>query len=113
MDDRGGMGSGVKLRFDDFELEFPHVFWEIVIAVDSSIGEPSGSFGSGVCALEGNFEICDKILESSEGGGIQGHLSMDSGPTFGCSFRHEGESVSNLFVIGRINILVYKEICPD
>ena len=113
MDDRGSMGSGVKLRFDDFELEFPHVFWEIVVAADSSIGEPSGSFGGGVCALEGNFEICDKILESSEGGGVQGHLSTDSSPTFGCSFGHEGEGVSDLFVVGGVDVFVYEEISPD
>ena len=64
------MGGGVKLSFDDFELEFPHIFWEIVIVADSSIGEPSGGFCGGVGTLEGGFKICDKIGEGPEGGGV-------------------------------------------
>ena len=66
MDDGGSMGGGVELSFDNLELEFPHILWEIVIIADSSVGEPSGGFGSGVCALEGGFKVCDKILEGSK-----------------------------------------------
>ena len=113
MDDGGSMGRGVKFRFDDFELEFPHIFWEIVIVADSSIGEPSGGFRGGVGTLEGGFKLCNKILEGSEGGGIQGRLSSNGSPTFGCSFSHEGEGVSDLFVIGGIDVFVYEEISPD
>ena len=70
MDDGCGMGGGVELSFDNFELKFPHILWEIVIVADSSIGEPSGGFGGGVCALEGGFKVRDEILEDSKGGGI-------------------------------------------
>ena len=64
------MGSGVKFCFDDCEFEFSHIFWEIVIVVDSSIGEPSGGFCGRVGALEGCFKISDKVREGSEGGGV-------------------------------------------
>ena len=50
------MGRGVEFCFDDFELEFPYIFWEIVVVVDSSIGEPSGGFCGGVGTLEGGFK---------------------------------------------------------
>ena len=113
MDDSGSMGGGVELSFNDFELEFPHILWEIVIVADLSVGEPSGGFGGGVCALEGGFKVCDKVLEGSKGGGIQGCLSSNGSPTFGCSFSHEGEGVSDLFVVGGIDIFVSKEICPN
>ena len=74
------MGGGIEFSFDDFELEFPHILWEIVIIADSSIGEPSGGLSGGVCALEGGFKFRDKILEGSEGGGIQGRLSSTGSP---------------------------------
>ena len=80
MDDGGSVGGGVELGFDDFELEFPHILREIVIVADSSVGEPSGGLGSGVCTLEGGFKFCDKILEGSEGGGVQGRLSSTGSP---------------------------------
>ena len=70
MDDCCGMGSGVKFCFDDFELEFPHIRWEIVVIVDMGIGEPGGGFGSRVCALEGSLEIFDKVGEGPEGRGV-------------------------------------------
>ena len=70
MDDGGSMGGGVELGFDDFELEFSHILWEIVIIVDSGIGEPGGGFSSGVGALEGGLEVFDKIWEGSKGGNI-------------------------------------------
>ena len=35
---------------DDFEFEFPHILWEIVIIVDAGIGEPGGGFGGRVSA---------------------------------------------------------------
>ena len=74
------MGGRIKFSFNNFELEFPHILWEIVIVADSSVGEPSGGLGSGVCTLEGGFKFCDKILEGSEGGGVQGHLSSTGSP---------------------------------
>ena len=64
------MGSGVEFCFNDFELEFPHILWEIVIIADSGIGEPSGGFSGGVCALEGGLKIFDKVREGPEGGGV-------------------------------------------
>ena len=70
VDDCCGMGSGVKFCFNDFELEFPHILWEIVIVADSSIGEPSGGFCGRVGTLESGFEICDKVGEGPEGGGV-------------------------------------------
>ena len=57
MDDGSGMGGGIEFCLYDFELEFPHILWEIVIAANSGVGEPSGSLGSRVCALEGCFKI--------------------------------------------------------
>ena len=107
------MGGGIEFCFNDFEFEFPHILWEIVVVVNSSVGEPSGGFGGGVCALEGGLKLCNKILEGPEGGGIQGRLSSNGSPAFGCSFSHEGEGVSNLFVIGGIDIFVYEKISPD
>ena len=38
---------------------------------------------------------------------------MNCSPALGCSFSHEGEGVSDLFVVGGINIFVYEEISPD
>ena len=107
------MGGGIEFCLNDFEFEFPHILWEIVIVANSSVGEPSGGFSGGVCALEGSLKICNKILEGSEGGGIQGCLSMNGSPALGCSFSHEGEGVSDLFVIGGIDVFVYKEISSD
>ena len=113
MDDGGSMGSGVEFCFDDFELEFPHILWEIVVVVNSGVGEPRGGFGGRVCTLEGGLKICDKVLEGSEGGDIQGHLSTNGSPTLGCSFGHEGEGISDLFIVSGINVFVYKEIRSD
>ena len=107
------MSGGIKLCFNDFEFEFPHILWEIVIVANSSVGKPSGGLGGRICALEGGFKFSDKVLEGPKGGGIQGRLSSDSSPAFGCSFSHEGEGVSDLFVIGGIDIFVYEEIGPD
>ena len=70
VDNCGGMGSGIKFCFDDFELEFPYILWEIVVVANLGIGEPSGSFSGGVCALEGGLKIFDKVWEGSEGGGV-------------------------------------------
>ena len=46
MDDCGSVGGGVEFCFNDFEFEFSHVLWEIVIIVDTGVGEPGGGFGS-------------------------------------------------------------------
>ena len=70
MDDGCGMGSRVEFCFDDFELEFSHILWEIIIVVDSGIGEPSGGFCGRVGTLEGSFKISDKVGEGPEGGGV-------------------------------------------
>ena len=70
VDDGDCMGSGVEFGFNDFELEFSHVLWEIVVVVDTGIGEPGGGFCGGVGALEGDLEVFDKVGEGSEGGGI-------------------------------------------
>ena len=43
-----GVGGGVEFCFDNLEFEFPHVLWEIVVVVDTGVGEPSGGFGSRV-----------------------------------------------------------------
>ena len=113
VDDSGGMGGGIKFCFNNFELEFPHILWEIVVVANSGVGEPSGSFGGGVCALEGGFKICDKVLEGSKGGGIQGRLSMNGSPALGCSFCHEGEGISDFFIVGGIDIFVYEKVSSD
>ena len=57
MDDGSGVGGGIEFSLDDFKFEFSHVFWEIIIAANSGVGEPSGSLGGRVCALEGCFKI--------------------------------------------------------
>ena len=113
VDDSGGMGGGIEFCFNDFELEFPHILWEIVVIANSGVGEPSGSLGGRVCALECGLKICDKVLEGSEGGGIQGHLSTNGSPALGCSFSHEGEGISDLFIVDGINVFVYEEISSD
>ena len=38
---------------------------------------------------------------------------MDSFPTLGGSFGHEGEGVTDLLVIGGVYIFVNQEISPD
>ena len=38
VDNCGSVGSGVEFCFDDFEFEFPHVLWEIVVIVDAGVG---------------------------------------------------------------------------
>ena len=70
VDDGGSMGSGVELCFNNFELEFSHVLWKIVIIVDLGISEPGGGFGGGVGALKGGLEIFDENREGSKGGSI-------------------------------------------
>ena len=113
MDDGGSVGSGVKFCFDDCEFEFSQIFWEIVIVADTGISEPGGGFGGGVGTLEGCLEIFDKIWEGSKQRGVQGCLGANGCPAFGCSFCHEGESVSNLLVVSGINVFVYEEISSD
>ena len=63
--------------------------------------------------MEGGLEVFDKVWEGPKGGGIQGHLGMNGCPTLGCSFSHEGESVSDLLVVGGVNIFVDKEVSSD
>ena len=70
VDDGGCVGSGVEFCFDDFELEFSHVLWEVVVISDMGVGEPGGGFSSGVGALEGCLEIFDEILEGAKGRSI-------------------------------------------
>ena len=70
VDDGGSMDSGVKFCFNDFEFEFPHVLWEIVIAVDLGVGQPGGGFSGRVGTLEGCLEIFDKVWEGSKQGSI-------------------------------------------
>ena len=65
-----GMGGGVKFSFNNFELEFPHILWEIIVIADSGIGKPGGGFGSGVCTLESCLKFFDKVGEGPKGGGI-------------------------------------------
>ena len=113
VDNGGSMGGGIELCFNDFELEFPHILWEIVVVADSSVGEPCGGLSGGVCALEGGFKICNKVGEGPEGGGIQGCLSSNSSPALGGSFSHKGEGVSDLFVVRGIHVFVYEEVSPD
>ena len=48
VDNCGSMGGGIEFCFNNFELEFPHILWEIVVVVNLGIGEPSGSFCGGV-----------------------------------------------------------------
>ena len=58
------MGSGVKLCFDNFELEFSHILWEIVIIVDSGIGEPGVMFGPG--RVECRLHSSSRVLVNSQ-----------------------------------------------
>ena len=66
----GSVDSGVEFYFHDFEFEFSHVLWEVVIVVDTGVGEPGGGFSSRVVTLEGGLEICDEVGEGPEGGGV-------------------------------------------
>ena len=113
MDDSGSVVGGVQFSFNNFEFEFSHIFWEIVVIADAGISEPGGGFSGRVGTLEGCLEIFDKIWEGSKQGGIQGILGADSGPAFGCSFSHEGEGISDLFVIGGVDVFVYQEVGSD
>ena len=113
VDDSGSVVGGVQFSFNNFEFEFSHIFWEIVVIADMGISEPGGGFGGRVGTLEGCLEIFDKIWEGSKQGGIQGILGADSGPAFGCSFSHEGKGISNFLVIRGVNIFVDEEISPD
>ena len=47
-----------------------YILWEIVVVVDTGIGQPGGGFCGAVGALEGDLEVFDKVGEGSEGGGI-------------------------------------------
>ena len=67
VDDGGSVGGGIQLGLNDFEFEFSHILWEIVIIADSGIGEPGGGFCSGVGALEGGLKIFDEIGEGLKG----------------------------------------------
>ena len=89
VDNHHSMGGGVEFCVNNFELKFPHILWEIVVIADMGIGEPSGGFGGGVCALEGCLKIFDKVWEGPKQGGIEGCLGADGGPALGCSFSHE------------------------
>ena len=107
------MSGGVKLSFDNFEFEFSHIFREIVVVADTGISEPGGGFGGGIGTLEGRLKIFDQVWEGPKQGGVEGCLGMDSSPTFGHSFSHEGEGVSNLFIVCGIDVLVDQEISSD
>ena len=61
------MGSGVEFCFNDFELEFSHVLWEVVVILDMGVGAPGGGFGGRVGALDGCLDIFDEILEGAKG----------------------------------------------
>ena len=68
VDDCCGMGSGVKFCFNNFELEFPHILWEIVVVADSGIGvtvvEAPTSFSpfpSTDCTLYSHFSFDDFV----------------------------------------------------
>ena len=61
VDNGGSVGSGVEFCFDNFELEFSHVLWEVVVISDMGVGEPGGGFSGGVGALEGCLEVFNKI----------------------------------------------------
>ena len=67
VDNGGSVGSGVEFCFDNFELEFSHVLWEVVVISDMGVGEPGGGFSGGVGALDGCLEIFDEILEGAKG----------------------------------------------
>ena len=60
------MGSGVELCFNDFEFEFSHVLWKVVIIVDSGIDKPSSGFSGRVGVKEGGLEVFDKVREGSK-----------------------------------------------
>ena len=70
MNDCSGMDGGVEFSFDNLELKFPHILWEIVVIADSGIGEPGSGFSGGVCTLEGCLKIFDKVGEGPKGGGV-------------------------------------------
>ena len=72
-----------------------------------------GGFCSRVGTLEGGLEIFDEVREGPKGEGIQGCLGANCSPAFGCSFCHEGEGISDLLVVGRINVFVYEEVGSD
>ena len=38
----GSVGGGVEFCFHDFEFEFSHVLWEVIIVADMGVGEPGG-----------------------------------------------------------------------
>ena len=113
VDDCRSVGSGVEFCFNDFEFEFSHVLWKVVVIVDTGVGEPGGGFCNGVGTLEGGLEIFDEVGEGPKGGGVQGRLDANCGPAFGCSFCHEEEGISDLLVVGGINVFVYEEVGSD
>ena len=113
VDDHGSVSSGVKFCFDNFEFEFSHIFWEVVVVADTGISEPGGGCGGRVGTLEGCLEIFDEVGEGPKGGGVQGRLDANCGPAFGCSFCHEGEGISDLFVVCRVDVCVNEQIGSD
>ena len=70
VDNGGSMGGGVEFCFNNFEFEFPHILWEVVVIADAGIGEPSGGFCGKVGALEGHLEVFNEIGEGSKGGDV-------------------------------------------
>ena len=70
VDDCCSMGGGVEFCFNNFELEFPHVLREVVVIVDTGVGEPGSGFCSRVGTLECHLEVFDKIRKGSEGRGV-------------------------------------------
>ena len=107
------MGSGIELCFDNFEFEFSHVLWKVVIIADMGVSKPGSGFSGGVGIKEGGLKVFDEVGKVSKGGSIKGILCLDSCPTFGCSFGHEGEGISNLLVVSGIDIFVDQEVSPD
>ena len=60
MNDCGSVGSGVKLCFNNFEFELPHVLCKVIDIADIGIGEPGSGFSGGVGTEEGSLEIFDQ-----------------------------------------------------
>ena len=70
MDDGSSVGSGVEFSFNNFEPEFSHVFWEVVVIANTGVGEPGGGFCGGVGTLEGGLEVRDEVREGPKEGDI-------------------------------------------
>ena len=61
VNDGGSVDCRVQLGFNNFEFKFPHILWEIIIIVDTGIGEPGGGFSSRVGTLESGLEVFDEV----------------------------------------------------